>query len=201
MLVSGDGRTDGNIDEDGSVSALGSYAATATSPLGGTWSGQEATFYGTGPNVASPGQPTSVVATAGALSANLTWTAPASGGAPVSYVITPYIGATAQTPTTVSAPATGTTITGLTAGTAYTFTVTAANAAGPGSASAAWESLSLQPAAGLLPSTRPRPLFTASTGTTTACSNGCAVVGQTLGWHRRLDDRPDELHLPVGSLF
>jgi dockerin type I repeat protein len=25
------------------------------------------------------------------------------------------------------------------------------------------------------------PYFTASTGTTTACSNGCAIVGQTLG--------------------
>ena len=174
------GRTDGDIDEDGSVSALGSYAATATSPLGGTWSGQEATFYGTGPNVASPGQPTNVVATAGALSANLTWTAPASGGAPVSYVITPYIGATAQTPTTVSAPATGTTITGLTAGTAYTFTVTAANAAGQGSASAASNPVT-PTSSGSAPVNTTGPYFTASTGTTTACSNGCAVVGQTLG--------------------
>ena len=42
-----------------------------------------------------------------------------------SYRITPYIGATAQTPTTVTAPASSKTITGLTGGTTYTFTVTA----------------------------------------------------------------------------
>ena len=52
------------------------------------------------------------------------WTAPATGGPVSSYRITPYVGATAQTPTTVTGtpPATSTTVTGLTTGTTYTFT-------------------------------------------------------------------------------
>jgi hypothetical protein len=89
--------------------------------------------------VTPPGQVANVSASAGSGSATVTWSAPPSGGAPTRYTITPYIGATAQTPTTVtgSPPATSATIEGLTNGTAYTFTVQAANAAGAGPASAA----------------------------------------------------------------
>ena len=84
----------------------------------------------------APSQVTNVTATAGNLSATVSWSAPASGGA-TSYKITPFIGTTAQTPTTVTGnpPATSATITGLQAGTAYTFTVQAANANGAGPAS------------------------------------------------------------------
>ncbi len=63
----------------------------------------------------------------------MSWTAPSNGGSPItSYTVTPFIGATAQTPTTVTGnpPATSTTVTGLTNGTAYTFTVSATNAVG-----------------------------------------------------------------------
>jgi hypothetical protein len=86
----------------------------------------------------APGTVTNVTATAGRLSAGVSWTPPATGGAPASYKITPYIGSTAQTAKaiTVSPPATSATITGLTAGTAYTFTVQASNAGGSGPESA-----------------------------------------------------------------
>ena len=85
-----------------------------------------------------PGQVTNVNATAGYASASLSWNAPTSGDPVTTYTITPYIGSTAQTPTTVTgnpAPTTGV-VSGLTNGTTYTFTVTASNPAGSGPASA-----------------------------------------------------------------
>ena len=87
----------------------------------------------------APGAPTGVSATAGDKSAKVTWTAPANGGSPItSYAVTPFIGSNPQTPTVISGspPATNATITGLTNGTAYTFTVAAANGVGTGPASA-----------------------------------------------------------------
>ena len=70
----------------------------------------------------------------------MSWTAPANGGSPItSYTVTPFIGPTAQTADHRDRhpPATSATITGLTNGTAYTFTVTATNTMGTGPASAA----------------------------------------------------------------
>jgi Domain of unknown function (DUF4082)/Fibronectin type III domain/Bacterial Ig domain len=86
----------------------------------------------------APGQVTGVQASAGQASANVSWTAPASGGPATSYTVTPFIGTTAQTPKTVtgSPPATSTTVTGLTPGTEYTFTVRASNPSGSGPVSA-----------------------------------------------------------------
>lgn len=90
----------------------------------------------TGPTI--PGAPTGVQANPGNGSATVTWSAPSDGGSPItSYTVTPYAGATAQTPIVVSPPTLTTTISGLTNGTAYTFTVSATNAIGPGPASAA----------------------------------------------------------------
>ena len=87
-----------------------------------------------------PGAPDGVAASAGNGRRPVSWTAPADGGSPItSYTVTPYVGGVAQPATTVtgSPPATTTPITGLTNGTAYTFTVSATNAIGTGPASAA----------------------------------------------------------------
>ncbi len=85
-----------------------------------------------------PGAPTGVGATAGAGSAQVSWTAPASNGgsAVTSYVVTPFIGAAPQTPLTVG-NITSATVFGLTNGTAYTFSVAAVNLVGRGADSAA----------------------------------------------------------------
>jgi hypothetical protein len=86
----------------------------------------------------APGQSTGVSATAGDQSARVSWTAPSGGTASSSYTITPYIGSTAQTPTVIKGtpPSTTASLTGLTAGTSYTFTVTASNRYGNGTESA-----------------------------------------------------------------
>ncbi len=131
-----------------------SYDATATSrTLTGLTAGSSYTFTVTATNAtgtsapsaqstavtpyALPGAPTISAATAGDASATLTWTTPSSNGSAITgYVVTPYIGSTAQ-PTQTFSAATTQTVTGLTAGTAYTFTVAAVNQAGTGPASAA----------------------------------------------------------------
>ncbi len=119
-----------------SVNGVYSYSATSTFPTGS----YKATNYWVDVDfepagaLTAPGQVTGVNATAGPQSANVTWSAPSSGGAVTKYLVTPYIGSTAQPASTVtgSPPATGTTIEGLTGGTSYTFTVQASNSAGNG---------------------------------------------------------------------
>lgn len=85
-----------------------------------------------------PGAPTSVTATStGATTANVSFTAPTSdGGATItSYTATSSPGGITGT---ISPAGSGTiAMTGLTAGTSYTFTLTATNSAGTGSASSA----------------------------------------------------------------
>ena len=68
----------------------------------------------------------------------MSWTAPASNGRAITgYVVTPTRNGVAQTPVSFDASATTRTLTGLTAGATYTFTVTAVNAVGTGPASPA----------------------------------------------------------------
>lgn len=95
---------------------------------------------GNASTAAAPAAPTGVSATAGNTSAVVSWTAPGNGGSAItSYAVTPHAGSTALAPVTVTGnpPATTANVTGLTNGTAYTFTVTATNAIGTSPPSAA----------------------------------------------------------------
>jgi hypothetical protein len=87
----------------------------------------------------SPSAPTGVGASPATGQALVRWTAPASNGgsAITGYTITPHIGASAQPAVHVAnGSATSQVVTGLTNGTAYTFTVAATNGQGTGAASA-----------------------------------------------------------------
>ena len=148
-----------NVHEDGSSPPDDSYMYL-----------DDVALTGTGPT--PPSAPTNVSATAGNAKATVSWTAPSSGGSPItSYTITPYIGTTAQTPTTItgSPPATTATITRLTNGAAYTFTVTATNSAGAGPPSNS--SNSVTPTAPTAPGT--------PSGVSATAGNGQASVSWT----------------------
>ncbi|WP_310964358.1 IPT/TIG domain-containing protein [Nocardioides terrisoli] len=79
-----------------------------------------------------PGAPRAVHALAGIQQATVTWTAPASdGGSPIEhYVVTPYLGGSAQKSVPTTGTSTGMTVTGLTPGKSYAFRVAAVNAVG-----------------------------------------------------------------------
>jgi hypothetical protein len=76
-----------------------------------------------------PNAPTAVTATGGNAQASVSWTAPSNNGgsAITSYAVTSLPGGLTAT---VSAPATTATVTGLSNGTSYTFTVVATNSVG-----------------------------------------------------------------------
>ncbi|WIE65104.1 fibronectin type III domain-containing protein [Curtobacterium sp. MCLR17_036] len=86
----------------------------------------------------APSAPTAVQATPGATSASVRWTAPAAAGDdPVAgYTVTAHPGGATATSTTTEA-----TVTGLTAGTPTTFTVTAKSASGTSPSSAESEAV------------------------------------------------------------
>jgi hypothetical protein len=108
------------------------------------------------PTITIPGAPTNVSATAGNGQATVTFNAPAStGGSPItSYTVTIYSGGIAIG--TVSGTGSPITITGLSNGVTYTFSVTANNAIGAGPASAV--SNAVTPLASVTPPTPPTPI-------------------------------------------
>jgi hypothetical protein len=145
---------------DTSDSAGSTTATGTTSPINATklFGGDTYTFtvaavnsVGTGTSSASsspvtlaataPATPAAPTATVGNQSATVNWAPPNPEGEPITgYVVTPYLGATAQTPVDVG-DVSSTTVTGLTNGDAYTFTVAATNSVGTGSASPASNSV------------------------------------------------------------
>lgn len=191
----GDGSAAGSgANASHTYGAGGTYQVrlTVTDNLGATASVTNPVTV-TGPAPTAPAAPTGVSAVAGDASATVSWSAPANGGSAItSYTVTPYAGSTALTPVPVTGnpPATRTTVTGLVNGTAYTFTVSATNAVGTSTPSAAagpvtptapqavvanggFESgLASWTAAGIAP---PKPAGTAHSGT------GSALLGVTSG--------------------
>jgi hypothetical protein len=103
------------------------FSVTATNVMGTSAAGTSSTV--TIPNI--PGEVANLKAKAGAKSAKLTWSAPATNGSALTgYVVTIVGGKSVH----VAASATGETITGLTAGKSYRFSVAAVNAVGSGPA-------------------------------------------------------------------
>lgn len=86
----------------------------------------------------TPGAPTAVVTSS--TSSTVTITAPSSGGAPASYLVTASPGGATCT---VTSPATACIVTGLTSGQSYTFSSTATNVGGTSASSSASSSITL----------------------------------------------------------
>jgi hypothetical protein len=105
--------------------------AIALPSCGGGGGGGSSTSAST---AAVPGAPSGVTATAGNASAQVSWTAPAANGNPIStYTVTPYSGGAVDgTPVVVGSATPTATVAGLTNGVSYTFTVLATSALGNG---------------------------------------------------------------------
>ena len=125
--ASGGGSGDFDVTGLSSTGAVTAYTSAASSVT--------ALVRGYFAKATAPGAPTGVAGTSGNGQASVAWTAPASdGGATITgYTVTASPGGATATTT----GATSAIVKGLTNGSPYTFTVTASNAVGAGSASAA----------------------------------------------------------------
>ena len=134
---------------------------------------------------AKPGRPAGVTAAPGEGQVTLSWTAPSDGGAPESWEYRHKSGSlgygawTDTGITSANAPtATSYTVSGLTAGTAYTFQVRAVNAGGEGPESAP---VSATPVPASAPA---KPAVTAQAGDGQVTLSWTAIAGTT-GWQVR----------------
>ncbi len=129
--------------------------------------------------VGVPGAPTIGVATAGNAQASITFTPPASNGG---SAITGYTVTSSPGGFTGSGAGSPIVVTGLTNGTAYTFTVTATNAAGTGPASAASNSVTpaTVPGAPTIGVATPGNTQASVTFTPPASNGGSAITGYTV---------------------
>jgi sugar lactone lactonase YvrE len=126
--------------------------------------------------VTVPGAPTIGIATAGDMQVTVTFTAPASdgGSAITTYTATSLPGGTTGT---CAAPCTSITVSGLTDGVAYAFTVTATNSVGTGPASAPSNGVTPAAATTTTLGSAPDPSFFGQNVTFTASVNGSVPTG------------------------
>jgi hypothetical protein len=125
LCITGTGTTTGGTLTTGTSTTGHSNTTTGSMTTSGTTS--------SGTSGGTPGAPTNVVATAAKLSANVTWTAPASGGSVSWYAVT--VESDGGLPDAGALDAGGALsimVPGLTAGQSYTFAVVGQNAAGVG---------------------------------------------------------------------
>ncbi len=130
-----------------SITSDGAFTYTPTAGFTGTDSFKYSETNGHGTSKATvtihvtptvPGAPPKPTVTPGNGSVKVTWTAPTDGGSTIShYTVTASGTGTGTGKTCTTTGTTSCTVTGLTNGTAYTFTVVAKNAVGPGSSSPA----------------------------------------------------------------
>ena len=183
---------------------VGTCHLTATQPGDATWAAAVPVPQSFAVNAVAPGVPTGVQATpSGGGQATVSWVPPANtGGGITQYTVTALANGQPSGQTcTATPPATSCTVTGLQAGTTYTFAVAASNGAGHVPASA--PSNPVTPLANPKAFSAPSPTGTGTVAVAVASGGGatCAFESvQLLQASGASTAPPAGLHLPHGLL-